>query len=119
MQLKNGSNPEFNGNDTSYNMFSVFFAEPWIYYFPTDDLTPKLKNMVERAIKWERLRIGSYGEVSSEGNTRTNGQEKQCDGSIKRVDYYFISNALLSWGIYKEDSELISLGVKVYKFRYP
>jgi len=87
LQRKDGVNPEKGGFDTSYQMVGVVYAERWVTYFPQDDLTPKVKEMIDRALLWEKARILPSGEISKEGNTRTGGQETGRVGKVKDVDY--------------------------------
>ncbi len=87
LQQNDGVNPEKGGFDSSYQMVGVVYAERWMMYFPQDDLTPKVKAMIDRALLWEKTRILPSGKISNEGNTRTGGQEIGRVGKVKNVDY--------------------------------
>lgn len=117
-QLPNGSNPELKGNDSSYNMFSVYYAERWLTYFACYPLTPRVIDMINKAIIWEKTKILPTGELDTKGNTRTSGQEKQRDGSAKTADYGKVTRAIINWGIYTNDTDLVKLGERIYQYKY-
>ena len=85
LQRADGVNPEKGGYDSSYQTVGIIYAERWVTYFPHDPLTPQVATMIDKALAWEQTRILRTGEISSEGNTRTNGQEKNRIGKVKQV----------------------------------
>jgi len=71
--------------------------------------------MFEKAFKWLLSRIDDKGNINGEGNTRTGfGQEKGRDGKPKVIGYGSASNAIIWWGIYKNDVQLQSFAEKIF-----
>ncbi|MEH2284804.1 MAG: hypothetical protein V7K90_26380 [Nostoc sp.] len=81
LQRTDGVNPEKGGHDSSYQTVGIMYAQRWVTYLPSDSLTPKVAQMIDKSLSWEQTRILPSGEISSEGNTRTGGQERIRNGS--------------------------------------
>jgi len=86
-QRSDAVNPQPGGYDSSYQMTGIVFAEHWAINLPDDPLTPRIRTMIQRGLRWEATRVLPSGEVSAEGNTRTAGQERARDGITKSVAY--------------------------------
>ncbi|MEH1935252.1 MAG: hypothetical protein V7L14_16470 [Nostoc sp.] len=86
LQRPDGVNPEKNGHDCSYQMVGMIYAQRWVTYFPQDTITPKVVAMINKSLLWEQTRILPSGEISTEGNTRTAGEEKGRSGKVKGID---------------------------------
>ncbi|WP_292767016.1 hypothetical protein [Nostoc sp. NOS(2021)] len=86
LQRPNGVNPEKDGYDSSYQMVGVVYAQRWVTYFRQDAITPKVIAMINKSLLWQQTRILPSGEISTEGNTRTAGEEKGRSGKVKGID---------------------------------
>ena len=53
--------------------------------------------MIERALAWEQTKILPTGEISSEGNTRSAGQETDRSDKVKQVDYRSTIRGFAYW----------------------
>lgn len=86
LQRLDGVNPEKGGHDSSYQMVGVVYASRWVTYFPNDSITPKVVAMIDKSLVWQQTRMLPSGEISTEGNTRTGGQEKGRSDKVKGID---------------------------------
>ena len=108
-----GYNPEKGGYDSSYQMVGIVYAQEWYHHFIDTPLGDSVKVMIDKAIKWEKTMVLPTGQVSTNGNTRTAGQEKDRKGIVKTVSYYSVYKGFAFWGYVTEDEELLKLAWKV------
>lgn len=118
LQRPDGVNPEKGGHDSSYQMVGVVYAQRWVTYFPEDDLTPKVETMVEKALAWVEKRVLVTGEISTEGNTRSAGQESGRAGVIKKIDYKTAIRGFAYWAAVTQNSKWGAIAQKIAKFYY-
>ncbi|PSM47919.1 hypothetical protein C7Y66_17220 [Chroococcidiopsis sp. CCALA 051] len=118
LQRPNGINPEKGGHDSSYQMVGVVYAQRWVTYFPDDPLTPKVKTAIEKALAWQQTRISASGEISTQGNTRTAGQETGRTGKVKAVDYNMVIRGFAYWAAVTQNSKWGAIAQKIAKFYY-
>lgn len=112
-QLSNGVNPEKGGYDSIYQAAGLIYAAH--YYSIVSDGADKsaLQRPIDKGIEWLLSRIGSDGVVSTQGNTRTAGQEVGRSGKVKGVEPTLVIRALGFWGAATNNSPLQALGQKV------
>jgi len=118
LQRADGVNPERGGHDSSYQMTGVVFAQYWATYLPDDPLTPRVRAMIERAVRWEGTRVEPAGAVSAQGNTRTAGQEPGRDGVIKSVAYSRVIRGFATWGVMTGDARWTTLAWRIGRYYY-
>jgi hypothetical protein len=112
-QLPNGVNPEKGGYDSIYQAAGLVYATH--YYAIVADRTDQttLKPCIDRGIGWLVSRIGSDGMISTQGNTRTAGQEVGRSGNVKGVESKYAVRALGFWAALTGNASLQALGQKV------
>lgn len=116
LQRADGVNPEKGGPDSSYQMVGVVYASRWIIYFPQDRITPRVRQMIERALDWQETRILPTGEISSEGNTRTAGQERGRSGKVKKVTYNLVIRGFAYWGAVTGNKKWDSIARRIARY---
>ncbi len=119
LQRPDGVNPEQGGYDSSYQMLGVVYAQRWVTYFPNDTLTPRVVAMIDKALAWEQTRILPTGEISSEGNRRTGGQERGRSGKVKTVDYKQALRGFAYWASVTGDPKLDAIARKISQYYFP
>ncbi|MFB2897430.1 hypothetical protein ACE1CI_31315 [Aerosakkonemataceae cyanobacterium BLCC-F50] len=117
-QRSDGVNPEKGGHDSNYQMAGVMFVARWITYFPNDSLTPRVIQMINKALIWEETRILPSGEISSEGNTRTAGQERRRNGQIKKVDRWTAIWGFAYWASVTGENKWEAIARKIAQYYY-
>lgn len=118
LQRTDGVNPEKGGYDSSYHMVGVVYAERWVKYFPKDSLTPKVRAMVNKALAWEQTRILPTGEISSEGNSRTAGQETGTLGKVKRIDHKAVFLGFAYWSLMNNNPQYAATSCRIAQYYY-
>ncbi|PSB48495.1 hypothetical protein C7B80_05410 [Cyanosarcina cf. burmensis CCALA 770] len=118
LQSPDGGNLEKGGYDTSYQMVGVVYAQRWVVYFPDDPLTPKVRAMINRALTWEQARILSTGEISSQGNTRTGGEEKSRTGRTKDISSRAVLRGFAYWGAVTGNVKWNAISRKIANYYY-
>jgi hypothetical protein len=82
---------EKGGHDSSYQAVAALKLQVWTIYFPDK----KLEAAAERAVRWERARVGEDGSIDVTGNTRTGLGQEQWRGHEKGVNLSEITLCLL------------------------
>jgi hypothetical protein len=82
---------EKGGTDSSYQAVAALKLQVWITHFPDR----KLAAAVERAVAWERGRIGPDGQIDVTGNTRTGLGQERWMGHEKDVNQSEVTFCLL------------------------
>ncbi|PHM10995.1 hypothetical protein CK516_05335 [Nostoc sp. 'Peltigera malacea cyanobiont' DB3992] len=119
LQRPDGVNPEKNGHDSSYQMVGVIYAQRWVMYFPQDTITPKVVAMINKSLLWEQTRILPSGEISTEGNTRTAGQEKGRSGKkVKGIDKKTALRGFAYWASVTGNQKWEESARQIAKFYY-
>ncbi|ESA33410.1 hypothetical protein N836_21380 [Leptolyngbya sp. Heron Island J] len=96
-QWSNGVNPEKDGYDSSYQMAGALQAMRWLNHFDEDSLASSVATMINNALIWEESKILLSGEVSTQGNTRTNGTEITRTGQSKSINQREIIYGFSYW----------------------
>lgn len=117
-QLINGVNPEKGGHDSSYQMAGALDAMRWLTHFSTDTLASSVAEMVNAALTWEESMILSSGEISTEGNTRTDGTETTRSGQVKRVNQRDVIHGFSFWSSMTGDERWGNHAVDVARYYY-
>ena len=118
LQRPDGVNPEKNGHDSSYQMVGVIYAQRWVTYFPQDEITSKVVVMINKSLLWEQTRILPSGEISTENNTRTAGQEKGRSGKLKSIDRKSALHAFAYWASVTGNQQSEENAHKIASFYY-
>ncbi len=118
LQLPDGVNPEKGGYDTSYQMVGIVYAERWLAHFPNHPLTPTVAEMINKALLWQNTRILPTGEISTKGNTRTDGQERGRTGKVKKVSYGSVIRAFSYWASVTDNPKWSFIAWKIANFYY-
>ncbi len=118
-QQKDGVNPEKGGYDSSYQMVGVSYAERFYTYFPQGSLALQVKQMINRALAWEQTRILPTGEINSEGNTRTAGQETGRSGKVKKIDTNAVIRGFDYWASVTGNQKWEAIDRQIAQYYYP
>jgi hypothetical protein len=118
LQRPDGVNPERDGYDSSYQMVGVVYAQRWVTYFPQDSVTPEVVVMINKSLLWQQTRILPSGEISTKGNTRTDGQEKGRSGKIKGIDRRSALRGFAYWASVTGSQKWEENARKIAKFYY-
>ena len=118
LQRPDGVNPEKNGHDSSYQIVGVIYAQRWVMYFPQETITPKVVAMINKSLLWEQTRILPSGEISTEGNTRTAGEEKGRSGNVKTIDRKSALRAFAYWASVTGNQKWEESARQLAKFYY-
>jgi hypothetical protein len=116
LQRSDGVNPEKGGHDSSYQAVGVLFSQRWLVNFPDDQLASQVRLMIDKALDWEATMILPSGEVSSLGNTRTGGQERNRVGRVKRVGSNFQFKAFAYWASVTENAKWQEIADRIARF---
>jgi len=121
LQRPDGSILERGGPDSHYQAYGMTFALTWLANNPRDPLAARLAATMDRASAWEAARVGPDGAVSIEGNTRTAGQERNRDGTPKKLIYHSVIRALGGWAVLRPSPSLLTTAQRVaaYKRDHP
>jgi hypothetical protein len=82
---------EKGGADSSYQAVAALKLQVWIIHFPDR----KLAAAVDRAVGWERGRIGPDGRIDVRGNTRTGLGQERWMGHEKDANQSEVTTCLL------------------------
>ncbi len=82
---------ERGGSDSSYQAVAALKLQVWLIYFPNKAFDAA----VDRALSWERGRVGPDGEIDVTGNTRTGLGQEQWMGREKGVNKSEVTLCLL------------------------
>ncbi len=82
---------EKGGPDSSYQAVAALKLQVWVLHFPDQ----KLQSAIERAVHWERGRVGPDGQIDVAGNTRTGFGQEQWMGHEKGVNQSEVTFCLL------------------------
>ncbi len=116
-QWSNGVNPELGGYDSSYQTLGISFATRWLIYFPEDNLTPAVKEMISKGLAWAETMILSNGEIDTEGCVRT-GVETGPSSTIKTVDWKRAVDAFAFWYQLEGDDRWQANAQKIAQYYY-
>lgn len=81
-------------------------------YFPKDNITSEVNEMIQEGISWEESRVLTLGNVNTAGNSRT-GLESGPNGKTKTVDWRRVVNAFAWQYQISHDLHWLSDGQKV------
>ncbi len=109
LQLPNGVNPEKDGFDSNYQAVGLSYALRYYRLVATPELQSEMKPHLENGVRWLSSRVQPDGTISSAGNTRSGGEEKNRDGTPKGVNYTWAVRTFADWALMsgnKHDDEL-------------
>jgi hypothetical protein len=112
-QLSNGVYPEKGGYDSGYQSAGLIYATHYYAMVADGSDQAALKRSMDKGVAWLVSRISSDGVVSTEGNTRTAGQEVGRSGHVKDVEPKFVVRALGFWSDLVHDPALQTVARKV------
>lgn len=104
---------EKGGHDSSYQAVAALKLQVWLLYFPDKSL----EAAVDRAVSWERGRIGEDGRISVLGNTRTGLGQEQWMGRDKEVNKSEITLCLLYHYARTGDSRSLDAARRIVEHR--
>jgi hypothetical protein len=116
LQRVDGVNPEKGGHDSSYQAVGVLFSQRWLVNFPDDQLASQVRLMIDKALDWEATMVLPSGEVSSLGNTRTGGQERNRSGRVKQVGSTLQFKAFAYWASVTENGRWREIADRIARF---
>jgi hypothetical protein len=116
IQRPNGVIPERGGHDSGYQPVGMIYAEDWLSYNRHDPLAARVARAIRRGLAWERSRVLPNGRVSTAGNTRTGGQERTWDGSLKTVSYLQVGRPLVWWGAATGDTASLRVAYRLLSY---
>lgn len=96
-QREDGVNPELGGYDVRYQMAGLTYAQRWAVYFPKHPLTPAIRDMTRRGLKWMSSRVAPDGWIDWTGSTRA-CRETNTNGKPKTPGYGFAIRGFAYWG---------------------
>ena len=96
-QRDDGVNPELGGYDVRYQMAGLTYAERWAIYFPRHPLTPAVRTMIRRGLRWMSTRVTADGWIDWTGSTRA-CRELNTNGEPKTPGYGFAIRGFAYWG---------------------
>jgi len=112
-QLPNGVNPERGGYDSIYQAAGLVYATHYYAIVAEGPDQAALKRSIDKGFAWLVSRIGDDGIISTEGNTRTGGQEVGRSGRVKGVETKYVVRALGLWGALTDSQKFLGLAEKV------
>ncbi|MEP6670889.1 MAG: hypothetical protein ABJF10_17150 [Chthoniobacter sp.] len=112
-QLPNGVNPEKGGYDSIYQAAGLVYATHYYAIVADPADRPALKQSIDKGVAWLVSRISSDGVISTQGNTRTAGQEVGRSGNVKGVETKYAVRSLGFWAALTGNSSLQALSQKV------
>lgn len=74
--------------------------------------------MIDKALAWEQTRILPTGEIGSEGNTRTAGQERRRNGKVKTVSYNSAIRGFAYWGSVTNNPQWAAIALDIAHYYY-
>jgi hypothetical protein len=111
LQTVEGIFPENGGGDSSYQSVTLLKLTELAILMP--EYRAKLDRPLRRGFAWELARIGSDGEVTVEGNTRTGLGQEHYFGKPKAVNYPEVIRALALFGALERDSAVLDTAHQV------
>jgi hypothetical protein len=101
---------ELSGYDSSYQCVSLNQLFQYNYYYPGSNQVISVLNAGEA---WEATRIEANGTVNASGNTRTNGQETDPNGEVKRIDIRGVVSMFSTFGVVFNNSAATNLSLLI------
>ena len=114
LQRPDGVNPEKHGYDSNYQAVGMVFALRYYRLVADDAMKAEMYPYLARGMIWLESRITNEGDVLSEGNTRSGGQEKNRDGTPKGINYTWVVISLADWGFITNDAKLYNAAELVW-----
>ncbi|MEN6367190.1 MAG: hypothetical protein ABFC88_10280 [Thermoguttaceae bacterium] len=104
---------ERGGSDSSYQAVAALKLQVWTLYFPDK----KLSEAVDRAVRWERDRVGPDGQVDVSGNTRTGLGQERWMGHDKSVNLSEVTFCLLWHAAATGDQQSLAAARRIQQHR--
>lgn len=112
-QLPNGVNPEKGGYDSIYQAAGLVYATHYYAIVADRSEQTALKSSIDKGLAWLVSRISSEGVISTQGNTRTAGQEVGRSGMAKGVESKYVVRSLGFWAALTGNNSFRVLAQKV------
>lgn len=97
LQQPDGVNPEKHGHDSNYQAVGLMFALRYFRLVADQSLQREMQAPLAKAVAWQRSRITPQGDILTDGNTRSDDQERNRDGTAKGVNYSWTVTVLADW----------------------
>ena len=104
---------EKGGPDSSYQAVAALKLQVWVLHFPDT----KLEADIDRAVQWQRGRVGPDGRVDVTGNTRTGLGQEQWLGHAKDVNLSEVTLCLLYHYARTGDERSLSAARRIIEMR--
>jgi hypothetical protein len=114
LQDPDGVNPEKEGHDSNYQAVGLSYALRYDRLVADAALQKEMRERLGKGIRWLADRVGPDGDISSEGNTRSGGEEKNRDGTAKGVNYTWAVRSFSDWALVSGDPRYDELARKVW-----
>ena len=114
LQRPDGVNPEKGGYDSNYQAVGLSYALRYYRLVADQQLQAQMKPHLNRGVRWLASRVDEAGDISSEGNTRSGGEEKNRDGTPKGVNYTWAVRSFADWALITRDEQSGALAHRVW-----
>jgi hypothetical protein len=106
---------EKGGHDSSYQAVAALNLQVWTLYFPDK----KLDEAIDKAVHWERHRVGADGRIDVTGNTRTGPGQEHWMGREKGVNESEVTLCLLYDFARTGNQDSLSAAQRIVRKRKP
>ena len=114
LQEIDGVNPEKGGHDSNYQAVGLSYALRYYRLVADAPLQSEMRGPLDKGVRWLAGRVDQNGEISSEGNTRSGGEEKNRDGTPKGVNYTWAVRTFADWGFISGDTQDEALARRIW-----
>jgi hypothetical protein len=114
LQEIDGVNPEKGGHDSNYQAVGLSYALRYYRLVADARLQSEMRGALDKGVRWLARRVDQNGDVSSEGNTRSGGEEKNRDGTPKGVNYTWVVRTFADWALISGDEGDEALARRVW-----
>lgn len=115
LQRPDGVNPEKGGHDSNYQAVGLSYALRYYRLVADPQLQVEMRPDLERGIRWLASRVDQEGDISAEGNTRSGGEEKNRNGTLKGVNYTWAVRSFADWAFISGDLKYDAMARRVWQ----
>jgi hypothetical protein len=115
LQQPDGVYLEKGGYDSNYQAVGLSFALRYYRLVADPQLQAQMKPHLDHGIQWLVSRVDPSGDISSAGNTRSGGEEKNRDGTPKGVNYTWAVRSLADWAYITGDAKDDALAHRIWE----
>ena len=115
LQLPDGANPEKGGYDSNYQAVGLSYALRCYRLVAGPQLQTQMKPYLDKGVRWLASRVDEAGDIASEGNTRSGGEEKNRDGTPKGVNYTWAVRTFADWALITGDEQSSALAQRIWE----